>query len=66
MQKFCSSEEHNAINAMIYCQNCNVYMCNKCEMFHAKLCKNHKTFKLEKITKIYLRDFAKKKDIKMN
>ena len=43
----CSNKEHKEINAISYCQKCNVYMCNKCEIFHSKLCENHHTYKLD-------------------
>ena len=46
--KKCSSIEHEEINAISYCFECQVYMCNKCESFHSKLCKNHHWFNLEK------------------
>ena len=39
--KKCSSKEHEEINAISYCKECKVYMCNKCEIFHSKLLKNH-------------------------
>jgi len=47
-KKKCSLEEHNEIDAIIYCIRCQIYMCNKCENFHSKLFKNHQTFTLEK------------------
>ena len=33
----CSSIEHDKIDAVFYCQECKVYLCNKCENFHSKL-----------------------------
>ena len=47
-KKKCSFEEHNEIDAIIYCIRCQIYMCNKCENLHSKLFKNHQTFTLEK------------------
>ena len=43
----CSFVEHGEINANIFCFDCKVYMCNKCEVFHSKLCKIHLTKNLE-------------------
>ena len=43
----CSFTEHEEINANIYYFNCKVYMCNKCEVFHSKLLKNHRVTKIE-------------------
>ena len=46
--KKCSSIEHEEKDAISYCFECKVYMCNKCENFHSKLCKYHHWFNLEK------------------
>ena len=45
---FCSSVEHKETEAKLYCQECKIYMCNKCENFHSKLCQHHHTFNLMK------------------
>ena len=37
----CSSIEHKEIDAVIFCQNCKVYFCNKCENFHSKKFQGH-------------------------
>ena len=44
----CSSKEHEDINAICYCFECKVYMCNKCEIFHSKLFHLHHSYKLDK------------------
>ena len=44
----CSSKEHKEINAICYCQDCKVYMCNKCQIFHQNLFEKHECFKLDK------------------
>ena len=46
--KKCSYEEHKEVNAICYCENCNVNLCNKCENFHCKLFKAHKIYKFNK------------------
>ena len=43
-KKKCSSKEHQEITAIIYCIECKIYMCNKCEKVHSNLCPNHHTF----------------------
>ena len=48
--KKCSSKEHEEINAISYCPICKVYMCNKCELFHSKLCQKHNSFNLNNNT----------------
>ena len=54
MEKKCSSKEHPDINAIFYCQICKIYMCNKCENIHNKLCYNHSPYNLkEDINEIF-------------
>ena len=43
-QKKCSLKEHSNINAIAYCQKCEIYMCNKCNKVHSELCTNHSDF----------------------
>ena len=47
-KKKCSLNEHNEIDAIIYCQECKVYMCKKCEKVHSGLLKNHHFYSLDK------------------
>ena len=37
----CFNKNHKEINAIIYCQICKVYLCNKCENFHSQLYPDH-------------------------
>ena len=46
--KKCSSKEHENIDSISYCQECKVYMCNKCESFHSKLLQFHHSYNLNK------------------
>ena len=39
--KKCSAESHKENKATYFCEDCNVYMCNKCYNFHNELLKNH-------------------------
>ena len=55
----CSSTDHMEIDANSYCQECKVYICNKCEIFHSKLCKNHHIFVLEKDNEDIFTGFCK-------
>jgi len=48
---FCSSKDHSEINAISYCQKCEIYMCNKCEKIHLEICKNHIPYGLNKDSK---------------
>ena len=42
----CSSKKHEEIDAIIFCLECRIYMCNKCENFHSELFQNHHQVKL--------------------
>jgi len=44
----CSSLNHKEIDALLYCHECNIYMCNKCDKFHSEIFQNHNIIKLEK------------------
>ncbi len=43
--KKCSSKEHEKINAVSYCPECNIYICNKCEIIHLNLLQHHHSYK---------------------
>ena len=42
----CSSKEHEKIEAISYCQQCNIYMCNKCDNLHKNLCQLHMAYNI--------------------
>ena len=44
----CSSEIHKDNDAILFCYECKIYMCNKCENLHSQLFKNHHQYKFEK------------------
>ncbi len=48
LKKKCTYKEHKEIEAIVYCRECKIYMCNKCEQFHSNLFQNHKSFNLDK------------------
>ena len=48
----CSSIDHIKMDAIIFCNICKVYLCNKCENFHSKIFQNHQIQDLKK-EKIY-------------
>ena len=45
-QKKCSLEEHKEIDAIMYCPEWRIYICNKCENYHSSLFKKHHPYKL--------------------
>ena len=42
----CFFEEHSKFEAVIYCQECRIFMCNKCEKTHSDFFKKHHQYKL--------------------
>ena len=46
----CSSINHKETEALLFCNDCKLYMCNKCEKLHSELFQNqkHNQIKLEK------------------
>ena len=39
-KKKCCMIDHKKIDAISFCQECKIYMCNKCEKLHSELFKN--------------------------
>ena len=46
--KKCSSKNHEKFDAIIYCQNCNIYLCNKCSKIHSEWFQTHVVYNLNK------------------
>lgn len=44
----CSSKEHENNDAVFFCQECKIYICNKCEKYHSILFQNHHLLNLNK------------------
>ena len=47
-KKKCSFKEHSEVDAEIYCQDCKIYMCNKCQSHHSQLFNLHHSYSLDK------------------
>ena len=60
--KRCSSLEHKELNAVSYCCNCKVFMCNKCQNFHSNLLNNHKVLNIEYYLKESFTGFCKEEN----
>ena len=43
----CSSKKHKENDAINYCQECKLYLCNKCENLHSELFENHQLHKID-------------------
>ena len=59
-KKKCSLKKHSDTEAVIYCQKCNSYFCNKCQNFHSEIFDNHKTINLNNPNEIFI-DTCKEK-----
>ena len=61
----CASVNHKEIDAVSYCGECKVYLCNKCNKFHSEIFVNHNSIKLEgkDITELFT-GFCKEKSHK--
>ena len=75
MEPKCSSIDHKNTNAIIFCQICKVYLCNKCQIFHSKIFQNHITQNISKekqessqayVHHLYLLYYNKKCNLKIN
>ena len=53
-KKKCSNEEHTNIDAISYCQDCKIYICNKCSNLHQGLFKNHITYNIDNNKEIFI------------
>ena len=61
-KKKCSLDEHKDIDSKTVCIKCNIYMCNKCETFHAKLFPNHQIFNSDNDINDIFTGFCQEKD----
>ena len=61
-KKKCSQIEHQENDAIYYCQECNLYMCNKCDSHHSILFKNHQRFTLDKDINEIFTGYCKKEN----
>ena len=46
--KKCSNKKHSELNAISYCTECNLYLCNKCLNIHKEYLENHHIINLDK------------------
>ena len=48
-KKYCSLKIHKDIEAISYCFNCQIYLCNKCLNYHKGLSNEHPIYNIDKI-----------------
>jgi len=58
--KKCSNKDHSNMSAILYCLNCQIYLCKKCETFHNNLFQNHSLYKLEQDIKDIFTGYCQK------
>ena len=44
----CSRENHKEIEAILFCSDCKIFICSKCEKYHSELFFNHSQIKIVK------------------
>ena len=44
----CSAKTHKEVDAILFCEKCQIFMCNKCLNHHKELFENHQLFTLDK------------------
>ena len=57
----CSFKKHDSIDAINFCQECCIYMCNKCQNHHSELFEHHHLYNLDKNIKDIFTGFCKEK-----
>ena len=50
----CSLKKHSENDAIIFCQKCKKYMCNKCQNLHSDLFDDHKAINLNNSNEIFI------------
>ena len=53
-KKKCSSKKHSDIDAIIFCQKCEKYFCNKCKNLHSDMFEDHLTINLNNSNDIFI------------
>ena len=57
----CSFKKHEQIDAKVFCQECCIYMCNKCQNHHSELFDFHHIYNLDKDINDLFTGFCKEK-----
>ena len=58
VNKKCSLKKHSEIDAISFCVECNVYMCNKCLNYHNEFLVNHHKYIIAKLIIFYVVQFV--------
>ena len=60
----CSSKDDKDIDAISYCGECKIYMCDKCEKSHSKLFSNHQIYNFDKQLEEIFTGFCKEPNLR--
>ena len=52
--KKCSFKSHKENDAITYCEECKIYMCNKCGDYHEGLFENHHQYNFKNVDDIFI------------
>ena len=55
----CSNKLHKEVDSISFCEQCKMFMCNKCLNYHKELFENHQLINLNKNNEIFI-DLCKK------
>ena len=53
-KKKCSSKNHSEIDAIVFYQKCNKYMCNKCQNYHSEMFYEHQSINLNNLNEVFI------------
>ena len=56
----CSSKKHEELDAITFCEQCKIFMCNKCLNFHKELFEYHQQYNIDKNNNELFIDICKK------
>ena len=54
LKKKCSTKKHSEIDAVIFCNDCKKYFCNKCKNQHLDILDDHRIINLNNINEIFI------------
>ena len=61
-KKKCSLKKHSEIDAINYCKECRIYLCNKCKNLHSELFEIHHLYNLDKDIDDIFTGYCKEKE----
>ena len=62
----CSCKQHKEFDAISFCEQCKIFMCNKCLNYHKELFEDHQQYNLDKNNNELFIDICKKMVMRKN